>query len=675
MTSYSEEDLILPSLKIIQDHGQYGLSTSNLVSLLRAELKPTGEDLEILQNRPDDKFSQKVRNLRSHNTLSKKGLVEIYNNKFRITNIGSAYIRDKLFNLNQSEENKYNPIDINKYYFLFLDINSIQFNVRIKNICKKQNIIRFYQIIQNYYSWTQLPNFGKKSLDEIDLMVVNFGGDLNEIINLVKKYDFKEIFRQNELEIISKIRKSLINTNHIDTFINDKIKKSNYIKKDSSEKLEIIINHRFGLNNKKLLSLESISNFFGLTRERIRQIEAKFVNDLIDENLIKILLLDLDELLKKIKLRSQKDILNIIVGKFFLKKIELQGLAKLLKVFLKKSPTVYKPWYDKEKEYFFYDDIISKRINDSFVYLKKIGAKKNKSKHEDFKSLSKFQDKFKKYYPSDLNFYDFINSFENVILDRENNTIAYFREKNFIYKKLKKLKCIVNNQFKSEDLFKQLNRDYRYEIPSIKVMHEHLKLMGVYFDDEYVNFESIHSNEDHISVIEEKIINLIKDNNNLLFIEKIQEIKFDYDLTTSSIYVYLNNNVLFKEVTKGIYTTADKYFNKYEMNLAVQERSKYRKKFKTEVKSTWDKDKYVLFIKLNYFNTISSVIYLDKSINEIIGENKYIFIQDNNIEISIFKNVLWSKREFFHDYKIKSGDTIKISFDINSNIFNLEKFE
>ena len=30
---------------------------------------PSGEDLERLSNRSDDKFSQKVRNLKSHKTL------------------------------------------------------------------------------------------------------------------------------------------------------------------------------------------------------------------------------------------------------------------------------------------------------------------------------------------------------------------------------------------------------------------------------------------------------------------------------------------------------------------------------------------------------------------------------------------------------------------------------
>ncbi|MBI5969829.1 MAG: HNH endonuclease [Deltaproteobacteria bacterium] len=39
-------------------------------------MKPTGEDLQILSGRADDKFSQKVRNLRAHSTFERFGYAE-----------------------------------------------------------------------------------------------------------------------------------------------------------------------------------------------------------------------------------------------------------------------------------------------------------------------------------------------------------------------------------------------------------------------------------------------------------------------------------------------------------------------------------------------------------------------------------------------------------------------
>ena len=47
-------------------------------------MSPEGEDTIILANRSDDRFSQKVRNLRSHKTLEKK-FVKVIENKFVIT--------------------------------------------------------------------------------------------------------------------------------------------------------------------------------------------------------------------------------------------------------------------------------------------------------------------------------------------------------------------------------------------------------------------------------------------------------------------------------------------------------------------------------------------------------------------------------------------------------------
>jgi hypothetical protein len=68
----SEPDLILPALLVLDEaHGP--VSTTQLSERLRSLLKPTGEDLEILAGRQDDKFSQKVRNLRSHQTLEAPG--------------------------------------------------------------------------------------------------------------------------------------------------------------------------------------------------------------------------------------------------------------------------------------------------------------------------------------------------------------------------------------------------------------------------------------------------------------------------------------------------------------------------------------------------------------------------------------------------------------------------
>lgn len=53
---YSEHELILPALKLLKRHPK-SLNTTQLIRY-RAELKPTGHDVEIISGRDDDYFSQ-----------------------------------------------------------------------------------------------------------------------------------------------------------------------------------------------------------------------------------------------------------------------------------------------------------------------------------------------------------------------------------------------------------------------------------------------------------------------------------------------------------------------------------------------------------------------------------------------------------------------------------------
>ena len=85
MTNYSEINLILPTLEILSNNLEKWISTTDLISELRKKLNPNWEDLEILKNRSDDKFSQKIRNLVSHKTLEKYSYAIIKNWSFYIT--------------------------------------------------------------------------------------------------------------------------------------------------------------------------------------------------------------------------------------------------------------------------------------------------------------------------------------------------------------------------------------------------------------------------------------------------------------------------------------------------------------------------------------------------------------------------------------------------------------
>lgn len=90
----SENELVLPSLYLMTKNNGIADATM-LIKELRRILKPTGEDLEILDRRKDDKFSEKVRNLVSHRKFDRLGYA-VYNEntgKIAITKEGKNYLK------------------------------------------------------------------------------------------------------------------------------------------------------------------------------------------------------------------------------------------------------------------------------------------------------------------------------------------------------------------------------------------------------------------------------------------------------------------------------------------------------------------------------------------------------------------------------------------------------
>jgi len=96
MAEYSEPELIIPALQFIRNNPN-GVTTTEMIEHLTNVLHPSGHDMEILQGRNDTHFSQKVRNLKSHNTLTKNGWANYQrvgrNGLWTITTRGQQYLR------------------------------------------------------------------------------------------------------------------------------------------------------------------------------------------------------------------------------------------------------------------------------------------------------------------------------------------------------------------------------------------------------------------------------------------------------------------------------------------------------------------------------------------------------------------------------------------------------
>ena len=109
----SEIELILPSL-LMMTLNDGKITTSELIIKLREILNPQGEDLKILDNRKDDKFSQKVRNLTSHRTLEKFEYA-IYQSELRsykITQHGREYLQRNMEALSYILNNHFEYKDV-----------------------------------------------------------------------------------------------------------------------------------------------------------------------------------------------------------------------------------------------------------------------------------------------------------------------------------------------------------------------------------------------------------------------------------------------------------------------------------------------------------------------------------------------------------------------------------
>ena len=95
MSRISEAELVLPALFVMSMQSDGKITTSKLIHELERLLKPTGQDAQILAGRGDTYFSQKVRNLKSHNTFARDEYADSINGGFQITPKGRKFVECK----------------------------------------------------------------------------------------------------------------------------------------------------------------------------------------------------------------------------------------------------------------------------------------------------------------------------------------------------------------------------------------------------------------------------------------------------------------------------------------------------------------------------------------------------------------------------------------------------
>ncbi len=93
----SERELVVPTLRLLYDHNNGWMATSDIIERLTELFAPSGQDAEILDGRSNDYFSRKVRTMISNrdqpSSFIHKGLAHYQAHGLRISDEGRMTVR------------------------------------------------------------------------------------------------------------------------------------------------------------------------------------------------------------------------------------------------------------------------------------------------------------------------------------------------------------------------------------------------------------------------------------------------------------------------------------------------------------------------------------------------------------------------------------------------------
>lgn len=111
--NYTESELILPALKFLSK-AKRPVPTTDLIRHLQNIMKPTGHDAQIILGRKDSYFSQKVRNLKSHDSLAKLHLARYKKNRWWITDTGLRFLNTNVDAIQSMIDQGFKPKQISR---------------------------------------------------------------------------------------------------------------------------------------------------------------------------------------------------------------------------------------------------------------------------------------------------------------------------------------------------------------------------------------------------------------------------------------------------------------------------------------------------------------------------------------------------------------------------------
>lgn len=112
-SNYTESELILPVLMYLRK-ARTAKTTSSLITDMQDLLRPTGHDAQVIPGRQDTYFSQKVRNLKSHDSLERMGLATYHNGSWVITDAGRKFLDSNLTAITGLIDQGFKPTQISR---------------------------------------------------------------------------------------------------------------------------------------------------------------------------------------------------------------------------------------------------------------------------------------------------------------------------------------------------------------------------------------------------------------------------------------------------------------------------------------------------------------------------------------------------------------------------------
>ncbi len=680
MSNYTEKELLPAAVEVINNHPG-GIDTQKLIRELRFKLKPNGEDTVILLNRSDDKFSQKVRNLKSHKTLEKKNFVTFSENKFFITNDGKNYL-----NSNNNEPN----LNDDKILFNFIPLKYFNFPKRSTNALKavKCEYVYDLNLLTNfgfdYKSLLKVPNFGRTSIKDFDRFYSKYSKFITSDIFDID-LDHKTISEAN-IKKKDKINQFVIN--NIETYVSNleskqDTSKFNHINQETREtKLEKILDVLINKSTKsdreikifyeRILgdkTLEEIGLEAGVTRERIRQQEKKILRKIKRSITVKDCLEKISIIMRKLILESDEDFMkklisnNLIDGRitvYQLKKLFLQcgfedqanKIQKIRGHFFVVESEKYRSHLLTFIRKYFRETMVKNGIINIPLMLKEIQRRQFKmSKTYLMKIISPIK-----------------NKGNSIIIENEYYLPNFRGSKKRSWNRLIggiHSTMSVTKKIDTEELIECLKRYRRIDnfSPPPKILKIICQNIGYEIEDEYIVNPDYTLNNNYLVGVRKKLFQMFIDNERVMTYEDILDQYEKYDLNINSVHVMIYEN-LFTLPKKGIYVLAGTEISEDKLNELDEKRQFKLKELAKETELNFHHDGDVV-VKFNKKWFSKHYIWLSPSfINQIPMGNYEILINNKKSIIKIFSSRLWTSNELRDLMKKLNSETISLKLNL-----------